>query len=79
MNERLIPWYDPTGRLFLQSDDPVLADEQFKMQRRNSAVAAGYMLADEARAEIGLPPMTPTMDHYDEEEFSDDPEDPEPA
>jgi HK97 family phage portal protein len=56
LNERLIPFYDPTGRLFLHSDDPVPDDKDFALKRRNSSVQLGIMGTDEARLEMGLPP-----------------------
>src|SRR5262249_53601797 len=54
LNERLIPYYDPTGRLLLWSDDPVPEDKEFALQRRNSSVQLGIVSIDEARAEMGL-------------------------
>jgi len=57
LNERLVPLYDDTGRLFLWTEDPVPEDQDFAMRRRNSAVQLGYMTPNEARGELGLAPI----------------------
>jgi phage portal protein BeeE len=57
LNEQLVPLFDPTGRLWFHTDDPVPEDKQFALQRRNAGLQLGYMTPNEARAEIGLPPL----------------------
>lgn len=57
LNERLIPLFDDSGRLFLWTEDPVPEDKEFAMRRRNSAFQLGYVTVNEAREEIDLPPV----------------------
>jgi HK97 family phage portal protein len=55
LNEQLIPLYDPTGRLFLASDDPVTANREQIVKERELAMQFGIMTINEARSEQGLP------------------------
>ncbi len=57
LNERLIPLFDPSGRLFLASDDPRPADKDRLLKQQTAHVAAGIRTVNEVRAEIGLPPV----------------------
>lgn len=58
INERLVPLYDPSGRLFVWTDDPVPEDREFAMRQRNRGVELGYITYNEARQELGLPPVS---------------------
>jgi HK97 family phage portal protein len=58
LNEQLIPLYDPTGRLFLASDDPVPADADQGRQQMEQDLKYGVITVNEARAAKGLPPVT---------------------
>lgn len=57
LNEQLIPFYDPSGRLFLMSDDPTptLQDQQLKQQVAD--LKYGVRTINEIRNERGLPPV----------------------
>jgi HK97 family phage portal protein len=57
LNEQLVPLLDPSGRLYLWTDDPVPEDKQFALQQRNAGVQLGYLTPNEARAEMGYPPL----------------------
>lgn len=57
LNERLVPLYDPSGRLFLVSDDPRPADRDRQLRQQVEHVRAGIRTINEARAELGLPPV----------------------
>lgn len=56
LNKRLIPFYDNSGRLFLQYDNPVPEDRAAKTQEHVGLVGAGIETANEARHEYDLPP-----------------------
>ncbi len=57
LNEQLIPLYDPSGRLFVASDDP--AAESVEQQRRQdeSDLRWGVRTINEVRADRGLAPV----------------------
>lgn len=57
LNERLVPFFDPTGRLFFASDDPVGADRDFDLRRQETDLKWGIRTINEVRAERGLPPV----------------------
>ena len=57
LNEQLVPWYDPSGRLFLASDDPVPANRAQAARDREQALRYGVLTINEARSEQGLPPV----------------------
>jgi HK97 family phage portal protein len=56
LNEQLIPLYDPTGRLFLASDDPTPNNRELTLREREMLLKYGVLSADEMRATLGLPP-----------------------
>ncbi|MFO0876492.1 MAG: phage portal protein [Gemmataceae bacterium] len=58
LNERLIPWFDPTGRLFLASDDPVPGNRELTLRERDIYLRHGVLTINEVRSERGLPPVT---------------------
>jgi hypothetical protein len=45
LNEQLVPLYDPTGRLFLASDDPTPVDQDLTIKQQASAGAAQWQSA----------------------------------
>lgn len=55
LNERLVPLYDPSGRLFLASDDPTPANQELTLQREKQDLSSGVRTINEVRAERGLP------------------------
>lgn len=57
LNEQLIPWYDPTGRLFLASDDPTPANQAFVLQQEQADLKQGVRTINEVRASRGLAPV----------------------
>src|SRR5262245_3989399 len=57
LNEQLVPLFDPSGRLFLASDDPTPANQQFLLQQEQADLRAGVRTVNEVRASRGLPPV----------------------
>jgi HK97 family phage portal protein len=57
LNEQLIPLYDPTGRLFLASEDPTPVDKDFTIKQQENDLKYGVVSVNEVRAERGLPPV----------------------
>ena len=57
LNEQLVPLFDPTGRLFLASDDPVPADRAFLLRRTETYLRLGVLTVNEVRSQEGLPPL----------------------
>lgn len=57
LNERLVPLFDPTGRLFLASDDPVPPDREQALKQLELDLKWGVRTVNEVRAERGLPPV----------------------
>jgi HK97 family phage portal protein len=57
INEQLIPLYDPTGRLFVASDDPVPASQELALKQQKADLKGGVRTVNEVRAERGLPPV----------------------
>jgi HK97 family phage portal protein len=57
LNEQLIPLYDPTGRLFLASDDPVGEDQDRDLKQQDSDLKHGVRTINEVRADRGLEPV----------------------
>jgi HK97 family phage portal protein len=57
LNEQLLPLYDPSGRLFLASDDPVAANREQDLRERELELKYGVRTINEARSEQGLPPV----------------------
>src|SRR5262245_12844512 len=57
LNEQLIPLFDPTGRLFFDSDDPRPQEtEQDRLQEMQDLLL-GVLVINEVRAQRGLPPV----------------------
>lgn len=57
LNEHLVPWFDPTGRLFVASADPAPGDRAQWLRERDVFLRHGVMTINEVRAEQGLPPV----------------------
>ncbi|HEX4123735.1 MAG TPA: phage portal protein, partial [Tepidisphaeraceae bacterium] len=65
LNARLVPMFDPTGRLFVAYDSPVRDDEVFALEQTRTAAETGAITRNEIRASVGLDPTpwgdTPLM------------------
>jgi HK97 family phage portal protein len=57
LNERLVPLFDPSGRLFLASDDPRPDDRALRLREQATHVRTGIRTINEVRAAQGLPPV----------------------
>ncbi|HKI31907.1 MAG TPA: phage portal protein [Gemmataceae bacterium] len=57
LNEQLLPLYDPTGRLFLASEDPVPLNQEMGFREREIDMKYGIVTINEVRGERGLPPV----------------------
>lgn len=57
INEQLIPLYDPSGRLFVASDDPAPESQEFQLQQQEVDLKWGVRTINEVRAERGLAPV----------------------
>jgi HK97 family phage portal protein len=55
LNEALLPIYDPTGRLFLASEDPVPVDQQASILQSGQDLQYGVLTINEIRSGRGLP------------------------
>ncbi|GIW79448.1 MAG: hypothetical protein KatS3mg105_1255 [Gemmatales bacterium] len=58
LNEKLVPLFDPTGRLFLASDDPVPQNVELEMQQQEQDLRLGVLSINEVRRQRGLPPVS---------------------
>jgi HK97 family phage portal protein len=57
LNEQLVPLYDPSGRLFLASDDPVPFDHELGYRQQELDMKYGLLTINEVRRDRGLPPV----------------------
>src|SRR5262249_29741030 len=57
LNAQLVPLYDPTGRLFLASEDPVPVDQNLLVQQQIADLKYGVGSINGLRSERGLPPV----------------------
>jgi hypothetical protein len=57
LNEQLLSLYDPTGRLFLASEDPVPVNQEMGFREREIDMKYGIVTVNEVRGERGLPPV----------------------
>ncbi|MFN4259778.1 MAG: phage portal protein [Gemmataceae bacterium] len=57
LNERLVPLYDPSGRLFLASEDPVSESQEQILKQQEIDLRLGVKTINEVRQERGLPPV----------------------
>jgi HK97 family phage portal protein len=73
LNEQLVPLFDPTGRLFLASEDPIPVNRELSAKERELDLKYGVVTINEVRGERGLPPVSwgdrpwlPGIQHVDE-------------
>ncbi|HXG12256.1 MAG TPA: phage portal protein [Gemmataceae bacterium] len=57
LNERLLPFYDPDGRLFLASDDPTPENQEQLLRQQEADLRWGVKTINDIRQERGLPPV----------------------
>jgi HK97 family phage portal protein len=57
INEQLIPLFDPSGRLFMATDDPKPKDPTSEWREQQQDMASGVRTINEVRAEKGLQPV----------------------
>ncbi len=57
LNEQLLPLYDPSGRLFLASDDPTPNERDATLKERELLLKYGVLTVNELRSDLGLPPV----------------------
>ena len=57
LNAQLVPLFDPTGRLFLASDDPTPVDGSLSVTQQIADLQYGVVSINEVRSERGLPPV----------------------
>jgi HK97 family phage portal protein len=57
LNEQLVPLFDPSGRLFLASEDPVPIDRDATTAQQTLDLKYGVVTINELRGERGLPPV----------------------
>jgi HK97 family phage portal protein len=57
LNAQLVPLFDPTGRLFLASEDPHPVDANALIQQKELDLKYGVVSINEVRSERGLPPV----------------------
>jgi len=57
LNARLVPMFDPGGRLFVAYDSPIREDEVFALEQTRAASHIGAMTRNEVRAALDLDPV----------------------
>jgi hypothetical protein len=57
LNEVLVPQFDPSGRLFLASEDPTPVDQDLTIKQQENDLKYGVVSINEVRSERGLPPV----------------------
>jgi len=57
LNEQLVRLFDPTGRLYLESDDPAAASKDFVLRQEDQDLNRGVRTINEVRAAHGLEPV----------------------
>jgi len=57
LNEQLIPMFDPSGRMFLASEDPVPLNWEYEFHEREYDLKYGVKSINEVRAGHGLDPV----------------------
>ncbi len=57
LNERLVPLFDPSGRLFFRSDDPVTDSLDLVLRQEEQDLRLGVQTINEVRSERGLDPV----------------------
>jgi hypothetical protein len=57
LNEQLVPLYDPSGRLFVASEDPVPYNQELAWRQEEVDLKYGIISINEVRQDRGLPPV----------------------
>ena len=57
LNEQFVPLFDPSGRLFLASEDPVPINRELNAKEQELNLKYGVVTINEVRSENGLPPV----------------------
>jgi HK97 family phage portal protein len=57
INEQLVGLFDPTGRLFVASEDPVPANQDQDLKQTEQDLKFGLVTINEVRGRRGLPPV----------------------
>lgn len=57
LNEQLVPLFDPSGRLFVASDDPTPANQDFMLRQEQADLRNGVRTINEVRTARGLAPV----------------------
>jgi HK97 family phage portal protein len=57
LNEQLVPLYDPSGRLFVASEDPVPYNQEIAWRQQEIDLRFGIVTINEVRQDRGLPPV----------------------
>jgi HK97 family phage portal protein len=57
LNEQLLPLYDPSGRLFVASEDPVPFNQEIGFRQQEVDMKYGILTINEVRQDRGLPPV----------------------
>ena len=57
LNEQLLPLYDPTGRLFVASEDPVPYNHEISFKQQELDLKYGILTINEVRQDRGLLPV----------------------
>jgi HK97 family phage portal protein len=57
LNHSLVPLFDPSGRLFLSSEDPVPVDQEANIAQLGLDLEHGVLSINEVRSGRGLPPV----------------------
>ena len=57
LNQQLVPYFDPTGRLFVASEDPTPMDPETTWQQQKIDMEYGVRTINEMREQEGLPPV----------------------
>jgi hypothetical protein len=52
-----VPQFDPSGRLFLASEDPTPVDQDLTIKQQENDLKYGVVSINEVRSERGLPPV----------------------
>jgi HK97 family phage portal protein len=58
LNEQLLPLYDPSGRLFVASEDPVPYNQEIAWRQMEMDLKYGIMTINEVRQDRGLAPVS---------------------
>lgn len=58
LNEQLVPLFDPSGRLFLASDDPIPINQEMNFRQQQIDLKYGLVSINEMRQDRGLPPVS---------------------